>query len=78
MSKLTRPILKSSKIYNSQPIFKKFRQSVAVNKAGTYDEFASRLQLLFENFDITEIREEILIPKFIFTVPKAIGTELRI
>ena len=45
---------------------------------GTFDEFASNLQTLFENFDKSQLREQILMAKFLSAIPKSLSTELRV
>jgi len=45
---------------------------------GSYDEFASKLQVMFENFEGNKLREQILIAKFLSSVPKELASELRI
>lgn len=64
--------------YSTQDKFLNQLEFFNTTFSGTCDEYASKLQLLFESFDITKIREEILIMKFISTAPKALATELRI
>lgn len=49
-----------------------------VGFSGSYDEFASQLQTLFESFDKTQLREQLLVAKFLSAIPKSISTELRI
>lgn len=68
--------------YSTQDKFLNRIEFMNVTYSGTYDEYASRLQMLYENFTQTEgnkeIREEILISKFLATIPKSLSTELRI
>ena len=46
--------------------------------SGTFDEFASKIEILFENFEGNKLREQVLIAKFMCSVPKAVSSELRI
>ena len=46
--------------------------------SGSYDEYAGKLQSLFKNFNGNSLREEILIGKFLTSIPKALSCELRI
>lgn len=61
--------------YSTQDKFLNRLEFVQINFSGTFDEYASRLQALYENFDN---REEMLIAKFVCTIPKHLATELRI
>lgn len=63
--------------YSTQDKFLNRLEFLNISFTGSYDEFASKLQLLFENFS-NDCREEILIAKFLTSVPKSVSTELRI
>ena len=64
--------------YSSQDKYLNRLEFFTTSFTGTYDEYASTLQTMFTNFDNSNLKEEILVAKFLSTVPKPISTELRI
>lgn len=64
--------------YSSQDKFLNRLEFFTTSHTGTYDEYASRLQTLYSNFDNSNMKEEILVAKFLSTLPKSTSTELRI
>ena len=64
--------------YSTQDKFLDRLEFFNISYSGTFDEYAAKLQTLYENFNSTTIREEILISKFLATIPRHLSTELRI
>ena len=64
--------------YSTQDKFLDRLEFFNITYSGSFDEYAAKLQSLYENFDTTNVREEILISKFLSTIPKSLSTELRI
>ncbi|MEL7308743.1 MAG: hypothetical protein AAGK05_13300, partial [Pseudomonadota bacterium] len=64
--------------YSTQDKYLNRLEFFNVSYSGSYDEYAGKLQTLFKNFTGNALREEILIAKFLTTVPKALGAELRV
>lgn len=64
--------------YSTQDKYLNRLEFFNVTYSGSYDEYAGKLQTLFKNFSGNALREEILIAKFLTTVPKALSAELRV
>ena len=64
--------------YSTQDKFLHRLDFFNVTFSGSFDEYASRLQVLYENFDKCDVREEMLIAKFLSTIPTSMSSELRI
>ena len=66
------------KRYSTKDKFLNRLEFFEIKFSGTYDEFASKLEVLFESYEGNKLREQILISKFMCSIPKAIGAELRV